>query len=181
MKEIIELIKDFEGIIGALLGVIVTLILTQMLKSVGKIKFYIKENEIDFINAEQNMIGEYIESKVEDRNEATNINLKHTIEIYNGSEIPKIIRDVKYSFYYGNNLLLAIDPDDKSTERYTSYSHYRDSFLNINLPPKQITNIEIIQNIKTEETEIVKNCTKIYLEMNNHRGKKIKVLLKKFD
>ncbi len=56
MNSLGEIISNFEGIIGALLGVIVTLILTHTLKHFGGIKFFIVDFEINF-RIDKNEVG----------------------------------------------------------------------------------------------------------------------------
>jgi hypothetical protein len=143
MKDILDLVKDLEGIIGALLGVIVTLVLTQMLKSIGKMRFYIKETEIKYLKSSTSSYGSHEEEEVNVIKGATNIKLQHSIEIFNGSESPRILRDAMYSFYKGKKLLFSVSPDDKTTERYGSHRYWIDEFSNINIPPKQIVNINL--------------------------------------
>lgn len=45
MNEIINIIKDFEGVIGAILGSISTLIVTDFLRKRGKLKIYLMKYE----------------------------------------------------------------------------------------------------------------------------------------
>ncbi|EOW2658305.1 hypothetical protein ACOVAV_002819, partial [Enterococcus faecalis] len=49
MDSIIKLLIEFEGIIGAILGSVATLITTELLKSRGKIRLYLR----DFIGVYQ--------------------------------------------------------------------------------------------------------------------------------
>ncbi|WP_146874016.1 hypothetical protein [Bacillus paralicheniformis] len=177
MNSLGEIISNFEGIIGALLGVIVTLILTHILKHFGGIKFFIVDFEINFrIDKNDGWDAKVNSSK----DEATQVEIKSQIEIYNGAEIPKILREVKFCFYKNTNLLVSVIPDDVATERFDRYSHYRDELFNINLPSKQITEINLIKNIKEEETRLVKKCNRVYLETKDHNGKIYKALLGEF-
>ena len=43
MENIIKIIKEFEGIIGAILGSVVTLVVTDILKRKGKLNIYLME------------------------------------------------------------------------------------------------------------------------------------------
>ena len=45
MQNIICIIKEFEGIIGAILGSTFTLIITDILKKIGKLKIYLNNFE----------------------------------------------------------------------------------------------------------------------------------------
>ena len=96
MKNIICIIKEFEGIIGAILGSTFTLIITDILKKIGKLKIYLNNFE-----------GRYWYNSKDDRYEPTtskkygtsieSFRFKFDIDVYNSSEIPKIMRDLKIS------------------------------------------------------------------------------------
>ncbi|MGP3749736.1 hypothetical protein ACTWKA_22055 [Bacillus sp. 3A_MP1] len=176
MNNIGEIISDFEGIIGALLGVIVTLILTHILKHFGAIKFYIVGFEINF-RSDNDGWGTNINSS---KNEATQAEIQSQIEIYNGAEIPKVLREIKFCFYKNTNLIVSVAPDDKATEEYDKFSYYRDMLFNINLPSKQIIDINLIKLLNEEETKQVKKCNRVYLEAKDHNGKMYKALLGEF-
>jgi len=45
LNDLITFISKFEGIIGALMGVVATLITTQLIKNLGRIEFYFNEYE----------------------------------------------------------------------------------------------------------------------------------------
>ncbi|MCY8856472.1 hypothetical protein [Bacillus atrophaeus] len=176
MNNIGEIISDFEGIIGALLGVIVTLILTHILKHFGAIKFYIVGFEINFISDNDDW-GTNINSS---KNEAMQAEIQSQIEIYNGAEIPKVLREIEFCFYKNTNLIVSVTPDDKATEEYAKFGYYRDMLFNINLPSKQIIDINLIKFLNEEETKQVKKCNRVYLEAKDHNGKFYKALLGEF-
>jgi hypothetical protein len=178
MKDVLELIKDFEGIIGALLGVIVTLILTQLLKSVGKIRFYILDNHIN-LRGKINDWG--IVADTENLDEAEYIIATIKLEVYNSSEIPKILREVKLCFFNDKQLLFDIKPDDEATRRVAAAMEIYEPLDNINLPPKNIIVLNLRCIIPKEKLELFKQCNKIFLEVRNHKGSKDRVLLYSMD
>ncbi|MBD5023117.1 hypothetical protein GUF50_27610, partial [Xanthomonas citri pv. citri] len=120
MNNIGEIISNFEGIIGALLGVIVTLILTHILKHFGQIKFYIVDFEIYFKTDNDGWGTNVMPSK----DEAKQIEIHSQIEIYNGAEIPKVLREIKFCFYKNTNLIVSVTPDDKATtEEFAEFGY----------------------------------------------------------
>lgn len=44
----IDLLKEFQGIIGAILGVVVTLITTNMIRNFGRIDMHLSKHKLDF-------------------------------------------------------------------------------------------------------------------------------------
>ena len=103
MQNIICIIKEFEGIIGAILGSAFTLIITDILKKIGKLKINLNDFE-----------ERYWYNSKDDRYEPTTskkyctsiegFRFKFDIDVYNSSELPKIMRDLKISIYKKNIL-----------------------------------------------------------------------------
>jgi hypothetical protein len=172
MNDIIKIVESFEGIIGALLGVIVTLMLTQVLKHWGGIKTYILEWTKTF-TWEDGWGGQ----ETTDINEAHTVKLNLQIEIYNGADVPKILRDIKFSLYKGNEFLLSVIPNDQSTMKVSAGAARVDPLVNINIPPKQIITIDISSYLSKDNFQAYKDSTSIFLEMKEHNNKKIKVKL----
>lgn len=81
MNNIGEIISNFEGIIGALLGVIVTLILTHILKHFGQIKFYIVDFEIYFKTDNDGWGTNVMPSKDEAKQIEIHSRLKYTMAL----------------------------------------------------------------------------------------------------
>ena len=112
MDNIVNFIKDYEGIFGAILGSAITLIITDILRKKGKIKFYL-----------MNYNGEYwYESKekyygpTKDKEYGQDIEsyrFQFTLDIYNTSELPKIMRDLKIKVYKDKKFLTSIPVNDE--------------------------------------------------------------------
>ncbi|WP_416731380.1 hypothetical protein [Fictibacillus sp. JL2B1089] len=172
MKDILKTIESFEGIIGALLGVIITLILTQVLKNWGGIKTYVLEWKVDFFKPDG--YGGRDTSFID---EASSASLYLNIEIYNGSEMPKILRDIKFSFYNEKLFLFSVNPNDESTARISAGARRSDPLLNINIPPKQIVTYELSNYLSGHNLELFKEATTASIEMREHNNKLIKFKL----
>lgn len=159
-------LQPYIGIIGTLLGVIITFTLNYIVKVKGKIYFYFKNYNIYFNKLEN---GCYVESNVL---EARDFRYRLGIEIFNSSEVPKILREINIKF----------EKDKRHIEctPYTSLSladHFRGEELktisNINLPPKQIVSYNLSVT-KENDIEFFKGKIRVYFECRTHKNKVIK-------
>ena len=94
MEKFISIIKEFEGIIGALLGVIITMLMNEYLKEKGNIKYYFDNLTINY-KARGNY-GNYMD--VDKGEDYEGVEYRLDIQLYNTSESRKILRDIKLQF-----------------------------------------------------------------------------------
>ncbi|REE81584.1 hypothetical protein A8990_118110 [Paenibacillus taihuensis] len=175
----IEFLEKFEGIVGALLGVVVTLVVTHILKNVGRVKLFLVAQKVGISKETRTSYGEvkYIDTE---KTEADLCEIDITLEIYNGTDVGKIFRDIKVCFYNKNNeLKFSITPDDKTTEEQGRFWNKYDEALNINVPAKQICLLVLRKAIRFEkESEVLKLSESICIEMKNHNGKTYRLQIK---
>jgi hypothetical protein len=174
MSEVVEMITKFQGILGAIIGVIATLIATNFLKNLGKTYFYFHGWNIEYIKYDKS--GGREPSNL---NEAEYCNYFFEMEIINTSENLKALRDIKVKFYNSNKLLLETIPYDDSTKRVWTGGNTSDPLKIINLPAKLMVHYKVSGDIQEEDLKKLKNYNKIYLEAFNHRGKRIKKLIER--
>ena len=137
MQNIICIIKEFEGIIGAILGSTFTLIITDILKKIGKLKIYLNNFE-----------GRYWYNSKEDRYKQTtskkygtsieSFRFKFDIDVYNSSELPKIMRDLKISIYKNKKFLKEVNVNDEETRRVVCRCITVDKTTIFNIPAKEV-------------------------------------------
>ncbi len=158
-----------------MLGVIVTLIVTHILRNSGKIKMFLVHQKVKLEKEVVSNIGDTRYDEV-DKSEAKYCNIEVVLEIYNGSEVSKIFRDIKICFYRNKELQYSITPDDKATKVSGQYWTTYDEALNINVPAKQISVLELRKYIRFEDSiDKLKNSDSIYIEMRNHNSKKYRL------
>lgn len=177
MNTIIEIIKNYEGIIGALLGVIVTTILNEYLKSKGKINFYFLNFNRCFKG--RGILGEYCE--VYDVENADSFEYEFEIQIYNSSDVNKIIREFEIEFICIDNRKIYSTPHNKDTIREYAGGFKTDELKILNLKPKEIIDFNICGYIWDEE--ILKSLAyirKVNLIMKDSNNKLIKKVIKDF-
>ena len=177
MQEIICFIKEFEGIIGAVFGAIATLITTEILKSVGKLKIYVMDSKGVFNYNVTGCIVEWRESK-EDKLCGYNHNI--ILNLYNSSDSPKFIRDLKLNIYNEEKLLFIKEMKDESTRTITQgilRISKADNAKIYNIEPKIAIELNLSFYIKAEEYKKIKNNKKVRFEISyiNDKNKVIKM------
>jgi hypothetical protein len=170
---VFTIIKEFEGIIGALLGLIVGSFLTYLNQAMGRIYFSVDNYKFE--------LGRYIGGRLDNEVDVDHCQwAKYTFEGYffNNTNISKGFRDFKVifknkDFYFGH------EPNDLDTIKYpdtgfvTSYSI--EKFDIITFIPKQYIRKRLEGRIeKTDSTadiEKIMQCPKVYLSAIDHKNK----------
>lgn len=175
MQVVIKILSEFQGIIGATVGVIATLIVTSIIKNLGKIYIYFRGWEIKYHKMDG--VGGFITSKLE---EASSCSYSFEMEIMNSSELPKTLRDIKVKFYDSDNKLLVESiPQDESTRKVSTGGSRIEPIKIINLPSKQMIYFNVSGYIKTENIKNLNNWKKVYFEAFDNRGRKVKIMIHK--
>lgn len=128
------------GIIGTLLGTILGWILNSV-SNIGRLKFYIS-------NLDEQYLDDNYKCKLE---EAIYYFFDVSLDIYNRSSIPKIMRNVKIQFYKGKSLIYEEVPDNTDTERFEAGAYHYDKIESINILPKMIFRINLKLRINIDE------------------------------
>ncbi|ALV20777.1 hypothetical protein [Carnobacterium antarcticum] len=161
---LITLLKEFEGIIGTLLGIVVGTVISYIQNNTGKIKIFLTESKYYF--TESNLDGNdrviYIEKK--DGTNSHDFDFASNIEIYNSSNTRKILRNIKLFiettngieykklFVENNNFFDVLNVEAKSIVRYHIYAH-EDRFAET-------------------ESIFLNEIIALYIEFENEKGKK---------
>ncbi len=177
MENVIYIIKEFEGIMGALLGVIITMLMNEYLKSKGNIKYYFDNFNINYMGVDE----EGTCTEIGKEKEYTTIEYEANIQIYNTSESIKILRDIKMQFV-SKDIIIESTPRDKSTSRKYAGGFTSDEINIVNLKPKEILEIRIEGYIHKCSKDInkLKNIDKVYMIAKDSNDKLVKELIKDY-
>lgn len=177
MDNILLIIEKFEGIIGALLGVIITMIMNEYLKSKGKIKFYFDNYKTRYMGRNEECC--YAEVEVEEEYETFEYDFN--MQLLNTSENKKILRDIKLQFQI-QGIVFESTPKDKDTNRRYAGGYKSDEINIINLKPKEITDIKVEGYISKREMDIIqlKDIDKVYFVAKDGNDKTVKKIIKDF-
>ena len=175
MQVVIKILSEFQGIIGATVGVIATLIVTNIIKNLGKTYIYFRDWEIKFKKIDG--VGGFITSEFE---EASSCSYSLEMEIINSSELPKALRGIKVRFYNSDNKFLVESiPQNESTRKVSTGGSKIDPIKIINLPSKQMIYFNVSGYIKNEDLKNLNKWRKVYFEAFDNRGRKIKRIIYK--
>ncbi|MET3699365.1 hypothetical protein SAMN05877753_1116 [Bacillus oleivorans] len=172
---IIDLVKSFEGIIGAVLGSVITLITTHFLKKAGTITSNIIGVEYDFRNYQINGQGKAVET-VEMADHAS---IEINIDFFNNSESYKSINDLRVSLYDDNKQkIFEVVPNDEDTRRRTSYGSTSDKLEYLNISPGELVKKTLSFGFHSGNIELLKITEVIrftYSIQKNKASKKKKI------
>lgn len=160
-EQILNLLKEFEGVIGAifgsLLGVVGTMITTQYLKNKGNIRVVLIDSLHKAYCFEYGIYKEDIHI-----NDASGLSLEFTIELYNESESPKYLNNFNVELFDNNGIMLCkLEVDSLDSRRVAAGAIRYDSISYINVEPKKIMKQGFCCNVPFENNDHLKNFKKI--------------------
>lgn len=153
-----SILKDYQGIVGTIIGVIGTLITTQWIKRVGKT--YFDFNNCLFEMGKWSFEGDY--KIVHKANESQVGKYSFEVNIYNSCEQPKSLKNIKIGFDIGNNNLYYYGLEDLEI---------------LNLEPKKMKKLNLKCNLKKEDLLKIEGFKAVYFTAQNHKNKEIKELI----
>ena len=167
--DILNIIKEFEGIIGAILGSIGTLIATDILKRKGKLNIYLMDFKGKYWYREKDHY-DLTTTKTKD-NVLNSYKFEFIIDVYNSNELPKIMRDIKICIYKNKTLLNEVDVNDEETRRISCHCVMVDKTTVFNINGRQSYNIKLSAELPEEETHKLKDGLILKLKYKNEKGK----------
>lgn len=175
MNEILQITKELEGVIGAVLGTVSTLIVTELLKNKGKLNCYINDWEAKFDTYGD--VGCSMMGKTDD--DLYGYGFSFELQIYNSCDVKRILRNITITFHKNGKEKLSIIPYDESTRRRTQISSKADKIKIVNIIPKEIIEIKLSGWIIEEDLYKLDNIDSIYIGFYNEKNKKVKKLISK--
>ena len=175
MQEVFCFIKEFEGIIGAVLGTVATLITTNILKGLGKLNVYVMNSTGKFNYNVNGFIQKDRESK-EDK--LCGYDHKLVLNLYNSSDSPKFLRDLKLNVFNEKEFLFAIDMQDENTRRFSAGISKADNAKIYNIEPRIAIELSLSFYLTEKDYRKINNNKKVRFVISyiNNKNK-----IKKFD
>lgn len=172
MQNIICIIKEFEGIIGAILGSAVTLIITDLLKKKGKLNIYLNDFRGQFWYRDKNRPYDISKEKMENM-VLSSYKFEFNIDIYNASELPKIMRNLKICIYKNKKIINEIDVNNEETRRVVSMCITVDKTTVFNIDGKSSYNLILSSEIPEENVTMLKDGINLKLKYKNEKNKDV--------
>lgn len=165
---VIDVIYQFQGIVGATLGVVATLIVTQILHNIGKLYFYNMHYELERKNG-NNRSG---------NPEMNFADCKIDVQIYNNSESMKVIRNIQVAYVLNNGENVVWKPHGKENSGLINASWCDDEGITyLNLPAKSIIEVHLRGNQCMNNLWEIDSVATVYLKYETYKGKKKKHLI----
>lgn len=171
----LDIILKFDGIIGTILGVVATLITTEAIKHLGKVYFYFYDWSVNYYG--ENEYG--LTTITKDINSSEYCCYELRMQIYNSTDEMKTIKDLQIEFCLKDEKIYGKPNNKELAENREVYIKYKD-FNYINIPPKQLLEINMNGSIQNENMIEVANVEKIYLSAKDYKNRKIRKLIKRF-
>ena len=160
IKEILEIISDilknYDGIIGTILGMIVSFLLQNR----GKLKIFIKKSYGEFYYKD----NEGFPSVKAISSEIDYLVYKTELYLYNTSSDFKSIRDLKLNIFNEGTIIFTERLKDNSTTTYNNgFSSTREADV-YNISPKNVRMLDLYCYISKEDLEKI-NCDNVLFEI----------------
>lgn len=173
MPEILQVLNEFQGIIGTIIGSVTTLIVTDILKKRGKLNIYLISYKAKF----QTFKGVGCIRKDKEDGNFYGYSVKYVIQVYNKSDTPKIMRDFKLVFLKNMEEVYSLVPDDEETRRYSSHMTHIDEMEISNIEPKKIQVLKQSIYVMYDMLDRIEGANKVELQYRDEKDKKRKVIL----
>ena len=165
------------GVMGTLFGTILGWLLNSA-SNHGKLNVNISDWKDDF---KYNNEGWIIKSSSKEQTEFYSYQL--TLDIYNSSAETKIMRNIAIYFCDNECEQHKSIPKDDNTKRNNGYFNNYDNIGPVNIPPKTIIQLNLHDNLNSENGDIDKiwKTKKIYMKYIDEKNKIKKVAIKSED
>jgi hypothetical protein len=174
LKDWIKLVETFEGIIGAVAGVVFTLIITHILKNLGQVTSNLYDVKPQFYN---HHILSGNTGPVKSLEEADHATISFTIDFFNNSESHKAINNLSITLLDTiKNNLQTITPSDLNAKQPTNYGTMTyEEIDHFNIGPKELIKKELSFSFHSENISILKECKRIVFSYEVLQGKVNKI------
>lgn len=170
----VDVLIQFEGIIGALGGVLLTFIATYFYNNVGKINVEVIDFNIYFYK--QDNWGNTIETN---QVSAENMTIEFSLNLYNSSINPKPMKNIEASLINQQGEIIdVIQLKDSSTKRISAGSVYYDEIYYINVLPKQVMKKDFQFGVSLKEKPELLEFASMKLLYENEKGKPFEIKIK---
>lgn len=175
MEDVLQILNDFQGIIGTILGTVATLVVTDILKKKGKLRIYLPKYKVKYDSYDS--VGCF--SDGDEKSRFYGFSMKYTIQVYNQSDSPKIMRDFHLVFFKDKKEIYSIVPKDEGTRRYSSHISSVDEMEISNVSPKEIQVMDHSVYFFEGEMHNIEGANLVELQYRDEKNRKRKFVITK--
>ncbi len=176
-EQIELIIPAVIGVIGTLLGTVLGWVLSSLSKR-GKLKVF--PSWRDEFQHEDGVGGFAISKR---REEAKLYSYHFSLDLYNSSGEPRIMRRIEVAFSENRKELFRDTPKDDSTGHSSGPVRFYDDILPITIPAKTVITVRLHGGFWNSEEYFSKiwSTKKVFLKYRDARDREKRVLIKKDD
>ena len=167
-----------EGVIGTIIGAILTLVITEIKRFHGKVNINTLDYKISYIIRNSDGMGGFIYDETENIEEANMFKYRIPIVFYNNSEVLKNLYSIKLKFIGSTGEEYIHTPFDKATKKVVGPCKNFDRVGIVNLEPHKLVAIDLFGDILSDEWVKFKELggiKSIYVIGLNHKHKNYKM------
>lgn len=176
MEYLIRILSEYDGIIGAVLGTVATLITTDWLQNKGKLNIFV----LNWTAKYETYYDAGCSASGKKDNDLYDYLNKFELEIYNSSSLPKIMRSVKIEYYNNNKIKYVSNIDNEDTRRLIANCIlHTDELEVINFMPKEVIKLKLSADIGENKLDEIEGCNKVLFSYIDEKNKKRSIVLYK--
>lgn len=172
--DILEVLRDYQGTISAIIGALAGMLGTYTLQNIGKTHIEFYDVNFKYIEIEPDCEGGFNVKEAKPLvNRSNTCEYSMDVEIYNGSETPRVLRSIQIQFFREGKMIAKSVPKDYSTRRFVARQEKYDKLQIINIPAKQVIRMHIVGDVNLD------GCyDKVYFTAIQNRRKKLRKQIK---
>lgn len=166
---------EYQAVFASILTLTVTLVVTHILRSMGKIDFSF--SNFDFKVTILNSLNEYIEYSniTNDKIDSLRgIIIRFEMIIYNSSDMPKSLTSFNIELENKNSCNLILPIEDRTTSRTVAQALWMDELKILNISPKNMLHLKLISSSNNISELLYPDKYNIYFTCKNTKGKTIR-------
>lgn len=175
MEEVI--VGAVIGVIGTVIGTVVGWILNSF-SNRGKLHIYLKKwtDSFQYVKAGVMITSTCIE-------ETTFYSYDLSVDIYNSSAEPRIMRDVRIVFNDRKNDVETSFPNDEQTKRVVYGSYFYEGLEALTIPAKSVINLKLRDGKNKDNTAslYIWKAKKVFFVYRDYKNKQHRILIKNED
>lgn len=161
----VDVLLEFKGVIGTIIGVILTLIFTEIKKRCGKINLNINKINFEYFTQSSNSFGAETKEKVCYTDNPNRFEYSADMVFYNSSEVPRNLYDIK--------IILSTEKGQKF-EHIPKDENSGNKIGVVNIDPYRLFKCSVSGQITNKEFEKLNRLgevKRIYLKGLDHKNK----------
>lgn len=171
VNQFLEILKTYDGVFGAVLGSISTLIVTHILKNMGKVSIKIRNMKVEYFKSDnyggRQRVDKFCENGYAD--------IRIFLDIYNSANNNKTINDIQYKLLDDTKKVIHIgEMSDFETGKVSAGALKFEKFTFLNCNPKELVKKDLHVSFEPSNILLLGIAKKLVIE-GKIEGRKLPV------